>query len=111
MSSPTEAAGGEGALRTNDFDAAMEDANTQELEARQTENVDHEMAMQIDTQQPSATATGASGLAHHNRKDVSLREFLSKMDDYAPIVGSALLQIIQGSFRTNVRLNPRYLTQ
>jgi hypothetical protein len=31
-------------------------------------------------EQPSTTAS------HHNRKDATLREFLSKMDDYAPIV-------------------------
>lgn len=36
----------------------------------------------------SAQAEGqSSGNApHHNRKDATLREFLSKMDEYAPIV-------------------------
>ncbi len=44
--------------------------------------LDHDFT-QSETQ-PAETTT--SGLSHHNRKDVTLREFLSKMDDYAPIV-------------------------
>lgn len=35
---------------------------------------------------PATTTTTTTGLQQQNRKDVSLREFLSKMDDYAPIV-------------------------
>lgn len=34
----------------------------------------------VQETQPSTTGP------HHNRKDATLREFLSKMDDYAPIV-------------------------
>lgn len=40
--------------------------------------LDHE-PMQTDTQPTSS-------LPNQNRKDTTLREFLSKMDDYAPIV-------------------------
>ena len=46
--------------------------------------MDHDFDPQTDTQ-PSQHAP------HHNRKDVTLREFLSKMDDYAPIVRAAHL--------------------
>ncbi|KIW60751.1 hypothetical protein PV05_00944 [Exophiala xenobiotica] len=48
--------------------------------------LDHDFT-QSETQ-PAETTT--SGLSHHNRKDVTLREFLSKMDDYAPIIPDAV---------------------
>ena len=41
--------------------------------------MDHDYNPQPETQ-PSQSAP------HHNRKDATLREFLSKMDEYAPIV-------------------------
>lgn len=41
--------------------------------------VDHDYNPQTEGH-PSQHAT------HHNRKDATLREFISKMDDYAPIV-------------------------
>lgn len=92
-----------------DVDADMEDTqdattasattatkadNTQNNESSST-TLDHEFTQ--SEPQPSApaaapdatTATGTTtgtGLLHGNRKDVTLREFLSKMDDYAPIV-------------------------
>ena len=75
-----------------DIDAEMADT-TQEASttARNPEvssgTLDHEFT-QSETQPATQAATTTSGLAHHNRKDVTLREFLSKMDDYAPIVRS-----------------------
>lgn len=88
MSSPTEAApGGDSAVREMDVDAEMQDASTQEpAPTRQNEDADQDLVPQAETQQP-ATGAGPSGLSHQNRKDATLREFLSKMDDYAPIVG------------------------
>lgn len=80
MSSPPDGPGGVPAARDMDLDAEMQDASTQDATARP--DGDQDMTTQTDTQQP---ATG-SGLGHQNRKDVTLREFLSKMDDYAPIV-------------------------
>ena len=63
-----------------DLDADMEDppqdttAHTQDPSS----STDHE---------PTQTETQpTSSLPHQNRKDTTLREFLSKMDDYAPIV-------------------------
>jgi hypothetical protein len=72
--------------------------NVPAAEAEADVDVDAEMT---DAQNPSgATANGTSSTvepdtapeqpaptaSHHNRKDATLREFLSKMDDYAPIV-------------------------
>lgn len=71
-----------------DVDAEMED-QTQDDTAGTTQNnssatLDHEMG---STQQQDLNGSGAtSSLLQQNRKDVTLREFLSKMDDYAPIV-------------------------
>ena len=65
-----------------DIDAEMGDTqNTAAPNANgvPSSNPDPEHPAQTDNQ-PTSTA------AHHNRKDATLREFLSKMDDYAPIV-------------------------
>lgn len=71
-----------------DIDAEMED-QTQEATSSTVQNPssgtlegESSTQQQTDPQQ----ATGASAFSHQNRKDVSLREFLSRMDDYAPIV-------------------------
>ncbi|KAK5560810.1 hypothetical protein LTR46_001118 [Exophiala xenobiotica] len=49
--------------------------------------LDHDFT-QSETQPAETTTT--SGLANQNRKDVTLREFLSKMDEYAPIIPDAV---------------------
>lgn len=64
-----------------DLDADMEDLqeeNTKQTQDLSTSTLDHEPT-QTETQ-PTSSAP------HQNRKDTTLREFLSKMDDYAPIV-------------------------
>ena len=68
-----------------DIDAEMTDTQTLSVpnaNGASSSNIDPEYPPQQDNQ-PSTTA------AHHNRKDATLREFLSKMDDYAPIVRSS----------------------
>jgi hypothetical protein len=64
-----------------DLDADMEDPqeeNTKQTQDLSTSTLDHEPT-QTETQPTNSTP-------HQNRKDTTLREFLSKMDDYAPIV-------------------------
>jgi hypothetical protein len=39
---------------------------------------------------PQPEAQTSQHSSHHNRKDATLREFISKMDDYAPIVRASL---------------------
>ncbi len=66
-----------------DLDADMNDVGeetTAQAPEASTSTLDHE-PVQTDTQ-----PTGS--LPHQNRKDTTLREFLSKMDDYAPVVRS-----------------------
>jgi hypothetical protein len=66
--------------------------NTQNNESSSA-TLDHDFT-QSEAQPAAAGATATAttgtgtgtGLLHGNRKDVTLREFLSKMDDYAPIV-------------------------
>ena len=65
-----------------DIDAEMTDtqnASAPNANGTSSSNIDPDNPPQTDNQ-PSTSA------AHHNRKDATLREFLSKMDDYAPIV-------------------------
>lgn len=71
-----------------DVDAEMEDQTQGDTSATaqntSSATLDHEMG---STQQQDLDGSGAtSSLPQQNRKDVTLREFLSKMDDYAPIV-------------------------
>ncbi|EXJ84662.1 hypothetical protein A1O3_05332 [Capronia epimyces CBS 606.96] len=56
-------------------------------EAASSATMDQHSTQQSEIQ--PATATGSS-LLQQNRKDVTLREFLSKMDDYAPIIPDAV---------------------
>jgi len=82
-----------------DADLEMEDDTTRDSQAQQgqatsSSTLNHETATQRDTQpsqqqttqsqehQPSTSSQGPPP----SRKDASLREFLSKMDEYAPIV-------------------------
>ena len=64
-----------------DLDADMEDPQediTTQTQDLSSTTLEHE---------PTQTETQpTSSLPHQNRKDTTLREFLSKMDDYAPIV-------------------------
>lgn len=101
MSSPPAMAETGDAPRNVDNDTEMEDTQdasaTGAATARNTQNenssaatLDHDFP-QSDSQPAAGTGTGAgSSLLNNNRKDVTLREFLSKMDDYAPIVGPLL---------------------
>lgn len=76
-------------------DASTATAATQANNESSSATLDHDFT-QSEAQPPTATGAGATsatggtsggtGLLHGNRKDVTLREFLSKMDDYAPIV-------------------------
>jgi hypothetical protein len=66
-----------------DLDADMDDP--------QEENAAHPQEPSSSTldHEPTQTETQlTTSLPHQNRKDTTLREFLSKMDDYAPIVGN-----------------------
>ena len=69
-----------------DIDADMEDSQedtTTRTQEPASSTLDHE---------PTQTETQPTGsLQNQNRKDTTLREFLSKMDDYAPIVRTLLL--------------------
>lgn len=76
-------------IRDQVVDAEMEDIADPAGNASTSRNpndtsMDHDFTQ--SEAQPATAAAGGGGLAHHNRKDVTLREFLSKMDDYAPIV-------------------------
>ena len=90
-----------------DLDADMDDAGADtaaQAPEASTSTLDHE-PMQTDMQPTT------SSLPHQNRKDTTLREFLSKMDDYAPIVRALTLpfpQLRKSSAR--YVLPSRYLT-
>jgi len=47
---------------------------------------DHSSSTMDHDYNPQTEAQSSHHAPHHNRKDATLREFLSKMDDYAPIV-------------------------
>lgn len=92
-----------------DVDAEMAD-NTQETAAEgsstQRNNpeassgtLDNEFT-QSETQPTATTSAGAQ----QNRKDITLREFLSKMDDYAPIVSLIRLSMIIAPLQRATRL-------
>lgn len=97
MSSPPSQAdrGEQPTIPDPDVDAEMEDIQDASAETsapragpqneQSSATIEEDFNMQAGTQ---GTTTGATGLAQQNRKDVTLREFLSKMDDYAPIVRS-----------------------
>jgi hypothetical protein len=68
-----------------DIDAEMEDPQ-EAPEARNPIDTTSGAPDPETAQSEAQPATTTSGLQQQNRKDVTLREFLSKMDDYAPIV-------------------------
>lgn len=65
-----------------DDDAEMED--TQENAVSQPQE---NSSATLDHDYNPAEAHPTTSIANRNRKDATLREFLSKMDEYAPIVG------------------------
>lgn len=71
-------------------DDTARDPQTQHGQDTSSSTLDHEHTTQTDTQQQEEPAPQADSSTSNNpplsRKDASLREFLSKMDDYAPIV-------------------------
>lgn len=69
-----------------DVDAEMVDTQDEPAQPRNPNEISSTTLDHDDPQPETQPAPGASGLAQHDRKDVTLREFLSKMDDYAPIV-------------------------
>ena len=74
-----------------DVDAEMENTQDTTTASRNpNENSSATLDHEFTQSEPQPAAPGSS-LPHHDRKDVTLREFLSKMDDYAPIVSSAML--------------------
>lgn len=95
MSSPP--APSRSAEQDPDLDAEMEDA-TQENEATavndRSSTLDHDhsnTATAVDPTQPSNPHSNSQSNPHlQSRKDVTLREFLSKMDEYAPIIPDAV---------------------
>jgi len=66
----------------NDIDAVMED--TEPIPPPNPDASASSATMDHEPSQPDAQP--ATSAAQQSRKDATLREFLSKMDDYAPIV-------------------------
>ena len=78
---------GESVLKDVDVDAEMEE--TQATANTSADRNPHEASsgtLENEFTQSETQPATTTGLPHQNRKDVTLREFLSKMDDYAPIV-------------------------
>jgi len=73
---------------TRDVDIDTEMGDTQEIST--SRNPNETSSTTLDHEFSQAETQPASSAAHHNRKDATLREFLSKMDDYAPIVRDSL---------------------
>lgn len=69
-----------------DFDVDAEMTDTQNPAAANANGASSNVEPEYPNQDNQPTTTAS----HHNRKDATLREFLSKMDDYAPIVRSSL---------------------
>ncbi|RMZ75348.1 hypothetical protein DV738_g5517, partial [Chaetothyriales sp. CBS 135597] len=78
-------------LQETDVDTEMTDAQPRSQETVNGTASAMDADTQVsDTQRPAPAATSTSTGAYHNRKDATLREFLSKMDEYAPIIPDAV---------------------
>ncbi|RMD43610.1 hypothetical protein DV735_g1562, partial [Chaetothyriales sp. CBS 134920] len=78
-------------LPDTDVDTVMTDAQPRSQEAVNGTASAMETDTQVsDTQRTGAAATSTSTGAYNNRKDATLREFLGKMDEYAPIIPDAV---------------------
>ncbi|KIW99983.1 uncharacterized protein Z518_10911 [Rhinocladiella mackenziei CBS 650.93] len=90
-SPPSMSEQGHPAMKDVDVDTEMEDTqDNTTTSATRNPNEGASRTPDHDFTQSETQPATASGLPHHNRKDVTLREFLSKMDDYAPIIPDAV---------------------
>ena len=76
--------------QTNNVDPPAEDAEMEDAEENVVVNPEERSSQTMDHEDKPAEAEPVPSLPHRNRKDATLREFLSKMEDYAPIVCSRL---------------------
>jgi hypothetical protein len=91
MSSPPAAErASSGTPQAAELDADV-DAEMMDTQGPPTQNINGIASSKMDTDPPAQGTPPTSSGTNHNRKDATLREFLSKMDDYAPIVSLPLL--------------------
>lgn len=84
MSSPPAAAADE-ATGVNPVDEEMTNANDEPMDAAPLQNGNGNAEMETEEQSTEKIAAAAQH-ANVNRKDATLREFLGRMDEFAPIV-------------------------
>jgi len=86
----------------SNLDTDMIQNDDAEMEGTQANGTSHNLkqsssALDHEYTQPEPETQPTVSASHQNRKDMTLREFLSKMDDYAPIVGGATFQPFAGN--------------